>query len=227
MPRENEGSEGALDRGTRGSKLSTEVTTSPGQLGPNASDMETDTVLKKEDVTDTISQTDAVEEETNTEAIDKIKMGSNKICIRNDIAKKNMMFSPESCQAIMDMGNAHLIELKKNGVQCPSCLHYVFEGTIVCSCGKHIRSNQRLDILKTHCFRASRPNSRAYKHGYQLSQQHHDEAVDAMRAATKKRGRTFTNIWDRGHNDCQQRKSDIATGWNDEFSSTSRPHRAD
>ena len=46
--------------------------------------METDTDLKKEDTTDTISQTEAVKEEANTEAIDKIKMGSNKICIRND-----------------------------------------------------------------------------------------------------------------------------------------------
>ena len=67
--------------------------------------METDTVVKKEDITDTISQTEAVKEEASTEAIDKIKIGSNKICIRNDLAKKNMMFSPESCQAIMDMGN--------------------------------------------------------------------------------------------------------------------------
>ena len=93
-----------------GSKRSTEVTTSPRQLGQIASDMETDTVLKKKDITETISQTEAVKEEANKEAIDKIKMGSNKICIRNDLAKKNMMFSPESCQTIMDMGNVELTE---------------------------------------------------------------------------------------------------------------------
>ena len=109
------------------SKRSTEVTTSPGQLGQINSDTETDSVLKKEDVTDTISQTDAVKEEANTEAIDKIKMGSNKICIRNDLAKKSMMFSPESCQAILGMGNVELIELRKTRVQSPSCLHHVFE----------------------------------------------------------------------------------------------------
>ena len=74
-----------------GSKLFTKVTTSPGQLGQIASDMETDTVLKQEDVTDTISQTDAVKEDANTEAIDNIKVGSNKICIRNDLAKKNII----------------------------------------------------------------------------------------------------------------------------------------
>ena len=75
--------------------------------------METDTVLKKEDITETISQTDDMEEEANTEAVNKIKMGSNKICIRNDLAKKSMIFSPESCQAIMDMDNVELIELTK------------------------------------------------------------------------------------------------------------------
>ena len=70
--------------------------------------METYTVLKKEDITDTISQTEAVKEEANTETIGKIKTGSSKICIRNDLAKKNNMFSPESCHVIMDMGNVEL-----------------------------------------------------------------------------------------------------------------------
>ena len=49
-----------------GSELSTEVRTSSGKLGQIASDMETDTVLKKEDITDMISQIEAVEEEVNT-----------------------------------------------------------------------------------------------------------------------------------------------------------------
>ena len=188
-----------------GSKHSTGVTAHPGKLGQIASDMETDTVLKRDHITDTISQTEAVKEEANTEPIDKIKRSSNKICIRNDLAKKNMMFSPESCQAIVDMGNVELIELKKFRVQCPSCLHYAFDGTIVCSSGKQIRSNQEtidrirkaFDILKTPFFRASRPNSRGYKHGYQLW----------LRAATRKKDRTFTNMWDRWENDLEYRKS--------------------
>ena len=137
---ENEHWAGAQD----GSKLSSEVRTSSGKLGQIASDMETDTVLKKEDITDMVSQIEAAKEEANTEMMERIKIGLNKICIRNDLAKKNMMFSQESCQAIIAMGNVELIGLKKSRVQRPSCLHNVFEGTIMCSCGKHIRSNQEM-----------------------------------------------------------------------------------
>ena len=51
-----------------------------------------------------------MKEEANTEASNKIKIDSNKICVRKDLAKKNMMFSPESCQTIMDMGNVESTE---------------------------------------------------------------------------------------------------------------------
>ena len=148
-------------------EISTEATTSLGKLGQNDPDMETDTVVKKEDLT----------EETNTEAINKLEMGSNKICIRNDLAKKNMIFSQESCQAIIDMGSEELIDMKNSRIQCPSCLHHVFERTIVCLCGKHIKSNKEMiqrirkafDILQTPFFRASLPNSRGYKFGSHLT----------------------------------------------------------
>ena len=73
--------------------------------------MKTDTVLKKEDITDMVSQIEAVEEEANTEVMERIKIGSNNICIRNDLAKKDMMFSQESCQVIIEMGNVELIGL--------------------------------------------------------------------------------------------------------------------
>ena len=56
----------------------------------------------------------------------KIKIGSNKFCFRNDLAKKNMMISQESCQAIIEIGNEELIELKKSRVQCPSCLYTMY-----------------------------------------------------------------------------------------------------
>ena len=79
--------------------------------------MEADTVLKKEDITDMASQIEAVKEEANAEVMERIKIGSNKICIRSDLAKNNMMFSQESCQAIVEMGNVELIELKKSRVQ--------------------------------------------------------------------------------------------------------------
>ena len=56
------------------------------------------------------------------------------------------------------------------------------------------RIRKAFDILKTPLFRASRPNSKGYKCGYQPWKQHHYKAVDALRAATTKRGRTFKNI---------------------------------
>ena len=46
--------------------------------------------------------------ETNSEAIDNIKMGSNKNCTRDNLAKEKMVFSQESSQAIFDMGNVEL-----------------------------------------------------------------------------------------------------------------------
>ena len=70
-----------------GSKHSTEVTTSRGKLVQIASVMETDTVLKKEDFTD-LTDRSCERRGWNTEAIDKIKTSSNKICIRHDSAKK-------------------------------------------------------------------------------------------------------------------------------------------
>ena len=61
-----------------GSTFSTEAKTSSGKLGQIVSDMETDTVLKEEDITDMVSQIEAVKEEANTEVIERIKIGSNK-----------------------------------------------------------------------------------------------------------------------------------------------------
>ena len=50
-----------------------------------------------------------------------------------------MVFSQESSQAICEMGNVELIELKTSRIQCPSCPHYVFKVTILGACGKYIR----------------------------------------------------------------------------------------
>ena len=68
-----------------------------------------------------VSQIAAVKKEANTEMMERTKMGSNKIRIRN-LAKSHAKRS---------------LNGKKSRVQCPSCLHCVFEGTILCSCGKH------------------------------------------------------------------------------------------
>ena len=68
-------------------------------------EVSTDALLKSEDVKEDTA-------ETNTKAIERIKSGSNKICVREDLAKEKMMFSQESSQAIFEMGNVELIELK-------------------------------------------------------------------------------------------------------------------
>ena len=70
----------------------------------------------------------------NAKDIERIKVGSNKICIREDLVNEKMVFSKESSQA---MGNVELIELKKPTIQCPSCLHHEFGGTFLCNCGKY------------------------------------------------------------------------------------------
>ena len=140
------------------SERSMEGTTHHVKVGQIDPDMETDIVLKKEDLTD----------ETNTEVINKIRMDSNKVCIRNDLAKMNVIFSEESCQTVIDMRNAEFIALTNFRIQCTSCLHCTFEGTTVMLRGKHIKSNKEIiqrikeasEKLKTPFFRASFPNSR-------------------------------------------------------------------
>ena len=102
------------------------------KLGHTTSNMDVDAHLAhltvKEELTGTI-----------TKAIERIKIGSNENCIREDLAKEKMVFSQESSQAIFEMGNVALIELKTSRLRCPSCLHHVLKGTILCACGKHIR----------------------------------------------------------------------------------------
>ena len=91
------------------------------------------------------------------------KIGSNKIRIREDLAKEKIVFNQESSQAIFEMGNVQLLGLKTSRIQCPSCLHYVFKGTLLCRCGGHIRPDQEMtrrikaafEKFKAPCFRAS------------------------------------------------------------------------
>ena len=69
--------------------------------------------------------------EANTQEIARVTFVSNKICIREDLAEDKMVFTEDSSRSIIEMGNAELIELKKSSIQCPSCLHHVFEGTFI------------------------------------------------------------------------------------------------
>ena len=63
---------------------------------------------EKEVITDAFSNNKG-----NTQDIGRVKIGSNKICIREDPAKEEMVFSKESCRAIFEVGDVELIELKK------------------------------------------------------------------------------------------------------------------
>ena len=62
---------------------------------------------EKEVITDAFSNN-----EGNTQDIGRVNIGSNEICIREDPAKEEMVFSKESCRAIFEMGDVELIELK-------------------------------------------------------------------------------------------------------------------
>ena len=75
-----------------------------------------------------------------TQDVERVKIGSHKICIREDLAKEKMVFSEESSRAIFEMGNLELIELNKSSIQCPSCFR--FEGTLLCKCGMPTKPDQ-------------------------------------------------------------------------------------
>ena len=105
----------------------------------------------KEDVGTHLSEQEVVTDallknKANTQEIARVKIGSNKICVREDLNKDNMVFSEASSRAIFEMGNVELIDLKNSSIQCPSCLRHVFEGTLIGMCGKLIRPNK--DVMK-------------------------------------------------------------------------------
>ena len=89
-----------------------------------------------------VSQVAILQDETkmreNNEQVNKVKAGSNKISVRNDLAKDGMIFREESSRAVHGMGNVELIELKQTSetTQCPSCLKHVFKGMTMCQCDK-------------------------------------------------------------------------------------------
>ena len=117
--------------GTRAdTRDATRVEKASGNSWRTASKVDDGTHLSKQEViTDAFSNN-----EVDTQEIEQVKIGSNKICIREDPAKDKMVFSEESSRAIFEMGNVELIELKMSSIQCPQCLHYVFEGTLICRC---------------------------------------------------------------------------------------------
>ena len=201
--------------------------TSPQRkLGHTTSNMDVDTHFGDREVSRiTFLQSEAMKEESQRRTQKQLKESTlvrTKICIREDLAKENMMFSQESSQAIFEMGKVEPIGLKTIRIQCPLCLHYVLKGTIFCACGKHIRPDQEMtrrvkvafEILKAPYFRTSMLTSRGYKHGPNLWQEHHHKAKDAPRS-TRKNKRTYTSIWNRWQNGATYRESELAIGWSD------------
>ena len=104
------------------SKHITEVDQAPGDRMQSISKMDVDTHLGDKYVNTNAFPND----EANNQVIERVKIGSNNLCIREDLAKEKMVFRQESSQAIFEMGNVELIELQTSLVQCPSCLHNVF-----------------------------------------------------------------------------------------------------
>ena len=103
----------------------TGVEIASGNSWLTAAKMDVDIDLRVEGVT----QDAILQDKANTQEINRVKAGSNKISMRNDLAKGNMIFSEESSRAIFEVGNVELIELKKTSetIQCLSCLKCVFE----------------------------------------------------------------------------------------------------
>ena len=90
-------------------KHATEVETASKKLVQATSEVDVGThVSEHEVITVAFSNNEA-----NTQDIERVKIGSNKICIREDLATDMMVFSKESSRAVFEMGNVELIELKK------------------------------------------------------------------------------------------------------------------
>ena len=71
------------------------------------------------------------------------------------------MFSNEYSRAVFEMGNVELTELKKSSIQCPSCLHHFFKGTLLCTCGKLTKPDQDVMIRIKEAFEILKAPSRA------------------------------------------------------------------
>ena len=143
-----------------------------------------------------VAQDAILQDEANTQEINRVQAGSNKISFRNDLAKDKMIFSEESSRAIYEMDSVEPIELKKN-------LGTKYNGA-------DPRSIRRIESPSlSYCTNISRGK----KCGPNPWQQDHHEARDASRGATKKE--KYTPIWDRWQNDEVYRASQLAHNWTD------------
>ena len=96
--------------GTRdGTRDATGVEKASGNSWQTASKMDVNIDLRVHGV----AQDAILQDEANMQEINRLKAGSNKISIRNDLAKDKMIFSEESSRGIFEKGNVELIELKQ------------------------------------------------------------------------------------------------------------------
>ena len=196
----------------------TEVELATGNSERAASEVDVGTDLSGQEVT-----TDALlKNEANTQEIKRVTKGSIKIYIRADLAKDKTIFSEESSLAIFGMGKVELIELKKTSIQCPPCLHHVFEGATACKCGKLQRPNKNVmdrikeafEALKAPYYRTSPIITRGSKCGPHPWQQHHHKVRNAFRSASKC-DKNFSSIWDRWQQDEIYKKSQLSRNLTD------------
>ena len=138
-----------------------------------------------------------------------MKTGSDKFAFAKSQLQTRWCPSKESSRAILEMGNVGLIELKKPSIQCPSCLHHVFERTLVCRCGKLLRPNRvavKLDRrslrnLKApyYCTVIVTRGSRCGPGPVTATSPQGSRRI--AKVLQKVEGRTFTSIWDRWQHD--------------------------
>ena len=75
--------------------------------------------------------------------IAKLQVGSQMQSIRDDL-NKDMVFSRESAEAIYNMVNVELIELRQttDTPQCPACWKHFPQGMLQCLCGNWLRPDE-------------------------------------------------------------------------------------
>ena len=103
--------------------------------------------------------------------------------------------------------------------------HHVSEGKIICSCGKHIKSNRdviqrirkALDILKTPFFRASHPNSTVTSTDLNCGNSIITKQMMRCELLQGRRTEPLRIFGIDGKNDLDYSKSQEAIGWNDAF----------
>ena len=170
-----------------------------------------------------VAQDATLQDEAITQEIDRVKAGSNKISIRNDFAKDEVIFFEESSRAVFEMGNVEQIELIKTSetIQCPSCLTYLRVWLFVnvknyydpkrvrwTGSEKHSRQWKPLVIVLHQLFREERKEIIIPGNKTIIKPETHWEVQRRRKSILR---------WDRWQNDEVYRASQVAHTWTDEW----------